>query len=352
MNPHTDTLDIRPLRQSHEIPMAEVAAVEAKVANHPEAAAVARARISELDDRFPLSDPASVPALPTTQLVTDRSSLADRYRTQPDTFRTRVPSKLKPVLAAVGTFAIMLLLFKAPVIMSQVNYAFNKPEATPIAATAAGEVIPAESTITIPKINVHAPVVYEPSVIEANVQKSLESGVVHYGTTPKPGQPGNAAIFGHSSNDWWEPGNYKFVFVLLDKLSPGDRFTIDYESKRYTYEVTGSKIVEPTDLTVLAQTAEPTISLITCTPAGTSLRRLVVTAKQVDPAPSSQQAVAAAPTTNADSNLPGSAPGFMGQISDAWEGIVRGFAGLFGADKPAEDPSTSTTTPGQLPAVK
>jgi sortase A len=241
-----------------------------------------------------------------------------------------------------------LLLFKAPVIFNQATYSLhNKPVA---AGVVAGEVVPADPTITIPKINVHAPVQYEPSVAEANVQKALESGVVHYGNTAMPGQAGNSVIFGHSSNDWWEPGNFKFVFVLLDKLVPGDRFTVDYQSKRYTYEVTGSRVVLPTDLSVLTQTPEPTMTLITCTPPGTSWKRLVVTAKQVDPDPSRATSNTAASAQK--SALPGSPSSFWDQMGQAWTGIVHGVSSLFGADGGSKAPTTSTPSSGQLPAIK
>jgi sortase A len=257
------------------------------------------------------------------------------------------------MLTAAGIFALVLLLFKAPVIISQLGYSFTpKAAQTTSSAPAAAANVPAENTITIPKINVHAPVIYQPSVVEADVQKSLENGVIHYGTTAAPGQVGNAAIFGHSSNDWWEPGNYKFVFVLLDKLAPGDQITVDYQQQRYTYEVTGSHVVEANNVGVLAATSEPTLSLITCTPPGTSLRRLVVTAKQVDPNPKATKSTpkpTAAP--EAPANLPSAAPSFLNQVEQAWNGIVHGVKSLFGADNPS--PTTPATPPdSQLPAVK
>jgi sortase A len=180
--------------------------------------------------------------------------------------------------------------------------------------------------------------------------------VVHYGSTALPGQAGNVALFGHSSNDWWEPGNYKFVFVLLDKLAPGDKVTVDFQSKRYTYEVTSSKVVEPTDVGVLAPTSTPTLTLITCSPPGTSLRRLIVTAKQVDPDPN-KAAPATSSGTSSQPSLPSSAPSFFTQIQDAWNGVWHGFTSLFGGDtsspSPQSSPGTgSSNTPGTLPVIK
>ncbi|HSX00857.1 MAG TPA: class D sortase, partial [Candidatus Saccharimonas sp.] len=290
-------------------------------------------------------------AVATTELVTDRDMLARTYRPQPEAIRRRdLPAKLKPVLGALGVFALALLLFKSPVVLSQVQYALAKPAPAASSAPVASAIIPAEATLTIPKINVHTPVNYEPSTDETKIQTALETGVVHYGNTALPGQAGNSVIFGHSSNDWWEPGNYKFVFVLLDKLVAGDRFSVDYQSKRYTYEVAESRVVEPTDLSVLAPSAEPTMTLITCTPPGTSWKRLIVTAKQVDPDPS-LASQPAANTSKSGANLPGSAPGFWQQIGQAWAGIAHGFSSLFGADNSQPTP-TSSPAPGQLPTAK
>ncbi|MDF2461603.1 MAG: putative sortase, partial [Candidatus Saccharibacteria bacterium] len=216
------------------------------------------------------------------------------------------------------------------------------------------ETVPAENTISIPKINVKAPVNYEPSVQEAAIQKSLETGVVHYGNTQKPGEIGNVAIFGHSSNDWWEPGNYKFVFVLLDKLAPGDKITVDYQSKRYVYEVTGSRVVEPTEVSVLNRTPTPTLSLITCSPPGTSLKRLVVTAKQISPDPSQATSVAVdnPASTESQTTINGSESGFFDQVTQAWDGVVSSFKSLFGGDTSESADPNASESPNQIPAIK
>ncbi len=342
MSSSNDTLHIGLIGRNPDLPLAAVQRAEA-AANHPEIAAAARARIAALPNN-PTGIPEAVPAVTPSELITSRDVLAGQLKAVPAPSRPPLPTWARSALTAVGIFAAILLLFKAPVIFNQANYSLHKPAATPAVAAA---VIPAEPTITIPKINVHAPVIYEPSVAEANVQKALEGGVVHYGNTAEPGQSGNSVIFGHSSNDWWEPGNYKFVFVLLDKLVPGDRFTVDYQSKRYTYEVTGSKVVIPTDLSVLTQTPEPTMTLITCTPPGTSWKRLVITAKQIDPDPA--QATKNNVTSATDSNLPGAAASFWDQLGEAWTGVWHGLTSLVGASPNKTDNSPA---PSQLPAIK
>jgi LPXTG-site transpeptidase (sortase) family protein len=357
MATESDTLNIGSLRLQKEYPMADIHAPrQLDPVLHPDAAAAARAKIAAIPDAVPVIQVDKIPATPTADLITNKSLLAKQVTSEPVIKRRSIPSALTPLLTAIGIFAIVLLLFKAPIIISQVEYALQPHPTTPAAtdaAAAASAVVPAGNTISIPKINVQAPVEYINTIQETAIEDALENGVVHYSNTALPGQDGNVAIFGHSSNDWWQPGNFKFVFVLLDKLSPGDLVTINYQSKQYIYQVTGSQIVAPTDMSVLNPTSTPTLSLITCTPPGTSLNRLVVTAKQIEPAPNTATPVQATPAAPAGSSLPSSAPSFLTEASQAWNGVVDSFESLFGAG----NSSSSTTSPSpaagasQLPAA-
>jgi sortase A len=148
-------------------------------------------------------------------------------------------------------------------------------------------------SIIIPKINVQIPVVYDlPDGSEATVENGLENGVVHYPTTKLPGQMGNAAFFGHSSNNIFNKGKYKFAFVLLHKMKEGDTFYLTYGGQVYGYKVISTKIVSPSQVDVLydipGQTA--TATLMTCDPPGTSLNRLIVVGQQVSPDPANNVA--------------------------------------------------------------
>lgn len=157
---------------------------------------------------------------------------------------------------------------------------------TPIIIDPTSTAVGPETKIIIPKINVEIPVVYnEPSIEEDAVQKALERGVLHYATTSKPGELGNGAIFGHSSNNILNKGDYKFAFVLLKRLEAGDTFILQKDSKRYVYRVFDKKVVKPEDLSVLSdsQGKPATFSLITCDPPGTTINRMVVTGEQITP---------------------------------------------------------------------
>lgn len=175
--------------------------------------------------------------------------------------------------------------------------------------------------VIIPKINVEIPVVYDIATTDENtIQKNLEDGVIHYPTTVKPGEQGNAAFFGHSSNNIFNKGKYKFAFVLLHTLVEGDTFYLTYNGKVYVYKVVSKTVVEPSQVGVLGPVPGEiaTATLITCDPPGTSLKRLVIIGKQISPDPTgnTQTAAAIAPAdagTNSNT-LPGNGPTLFGRF--------------------------------------
>jgi sortase A len=177
---------------------------------------------------------------------------------------------------------------------------------TPIIVDSTAAVGP-EPKVIIPKINVEIPIVFdEPSINEDAVQRALEDGVLHYPTTPKPGELGNSVIFGHSSNNILNRGKYKFAFVLLNRLEEGDTFMLQHEGKRYVYRVFEKKVVTPDQVEVLGNVSDkPAVaSLITCDPPGTSTNRLVVIGEQISPDPAGNIASSAGPPTTAIDNRP------------------------------------------------
>lgn len=219
----------------------------------------------------------------------------------------------------IGALVVMLTLFSffnerfvAPFIQPSRNVTGSPIISSDVATGTDPEII-------IPKINVEIPVVYGVgSVEEAAVQKALENGVVHYADTALPGESGNTVIVGHSSNNIFNRGKYKFAFVLLSRLDNKDVFYLDKEGKRYTYEVYQKKVVKPTDVSVLAPTAEPaTATLITCDPPGSSANRLVVVGRQINPDPSTNTARTGQNQLASSSKIvPGNAPSLWSRLID------------------------------------
>lgn len=152
-------------------------------------------------------------------------------------------------------------------------------------------IAPIDHRLVIPKLGKSIPIV-ETGVdqiqgenwtdLEKQIQKGLQEGVVHYPGTAKPGQFGNVFLTGHSSYYPWDPGQYKDVFATLSQLEVGDRYYVYYNQSRFAYEIISKKEVKPSNVDVLAQPVDEKIStLMTCSPVGTTLRRLIITAKEV-----------------------------------------------------------------------
>lgn len=150
-----------------------------------------------------------------------------------------------------------------------------------------------EPKLIIPKINVDVPVVYGVGNDNISQLRAMEKGVAHFsipGANAVPGQNGNTVLSGHSSNDLFDKGDYKFIFAQLDKLKQGDVIYANYNGKRYTYNVTKTEVVMPNQVNrVQVGTDKPMLTLITCVPLGTAEKRLLVFAEQVSPDPNSAE---------------------------------------------------------------
>ncbi|MFA7254197.1 MAG: sortase [Patescibacteria group bacterium] len=146
-----------------------------------------------------------------------------------------------------------------------------------------------ENEILIPTINVRAPIIWrvenQPKIVAAN----LEKGVIQVDGTALPGEKGNIYITGHSSNFIWAKGSYNNIFALLNKVVVGDLVYIKFKNTVYTYKVYNQKVVLPTDLTVMDPNGNSKLTLVTCWPVGTSLKRLAIEAKQIYPDPAKNQ---------------------------------------------------------------
>jgi sortase A len=127
--------------------------------------------------------------------------------------------------------------------------------------------------ISIPKLKIKDAVV---TIGSMDLKKSL----IQYPQTALPGQLGNAVIFGHSVlPQFFNPKSYLTIFSTLYKLKQGDEIVIDYDSVKYRYVIDEMFEVKPTDLSVLEQRFDQkNLTLITCSPPGTYLRRLIIKA--------------------------------------------------------------------------
>jgi len=181
-------------------------------------------------------------------------------------------------------------------------------ELTAIDPNVTAEVGP-ESLLIIPKLNVVVPIMFGAANDTASMNSAMSNGVAHFaipGASALPGELGNFAISGHSAGNVYRASDYKFIFSGLERLVERDLIYVNYNSVRYTYSVTSKQTVLPTDVAALtSETTKPTITLITCTPLGTSRYRLLVFAEQVSPDP--EGALVAEPTPD-DGKKPAEMP--------------------------------------------
>jgi sortase A len=119
--------------------------------------------------------------------------------------------------------------------------------------------------IQITAINVNAP------IVQGDSWEQLKKGVGQYIGSADPGQPGNMVLSAH--NDV-----YGEIFRHLDELKPGDKIIIYTLQYSFTYNVSETQIVNPTDVEVMDSTLNPTLTLISCYPYMVDNKRIIVKA--------------------------------------------------------------------------
>jgi sortase A len=119
--------------------------------------------------------------------------------------------------------------------------------------------------LQIPSISVDTP------VVQGDEWEQLKKGAGQHIGTPDPGENGNIVLSAH--NDIFGE-----IFRHLDRLKPGDTVVLYTNQRQYTYVVTGTQIVEPTRVEVMAPTPNSTVTLISCYPYLIDNQRIVVSA--------------------------------------------------------------------------
>lgn len=227
--------------------------------------------------------------------------------------KVRKSRHFMPLIAALAVVLLFVFIQYNRVFIATVNAYVSPGSIDPqniVINTDGSAIVGDEPRLIIPKINVDVPVVYGIGPDHKSQMKAMEEGIAHFaipGANSVPGQMGNTVLSGHSSNDLFDRGDYKFIFAQLERLKNGDTIYANYEGTRYTYVVTKMEVVKPTQVDKLIYpTDTPVLTLITCTPLGTSLNRLLVTAEQISPSPSEASAApSASPEEISNAAMPG-----------------------------------------------
>ncbi|HJX59054.1 MAG TPA: sortase [Patescibacteria group bacterium] len=177
--------------------------------------------------------------------------------------------------------AVILVLTFTPVFEQeakyQIKHTFNSPykekDLTPPNT---------DFAIVIPKIGAVAPVIANTDPLDPKkYMPVLYKGVAHAKGTAFPGEFGNTYIFAHSTDTFYNVGRYNAVFYLIGKLEKGDEIDIYYKGEKIVYEVVEKKVVGADAVKYLGKLGEwNTLTLQTCYPPGTTLKRLVVVANE------------------------------------------------------------------------
>jgi len=136
--------------------------------------------------------------------------------------------------------------------------------------------------VSVPKIDLDA------IVVEGTSYKKLLIGPGHMEQTALPGETGNAVITAHRDT----------FFRHIYELNKGDEILVRRRGEVFRFQVTGKKIVEPTDVSVTRPSSDARLTLITCYPTyfvGPAPERLVVFSKLLDRSPDTARASADIP---------------------------------------------------------
>ena len=107
-------------------------------------------------------------------------------------------------------------------------------------------------------------------VVEGDNEEKLGLAAGHMPGSAALGQSGNAVIAGHRDTSFWP----------LRKIRIGDRVRVR-SSRTYEYIVNDVRIVKPDDVSVLSNTKQKTLTLVTCYPFryfGSAPQRFIVQA--------------------------------------------------------------------------
>lgn len=130
--------------------------------------------------------------------------------------------------------------------------------------------------IAIPRLGISA-------ILKEGVgRRTLNLAVGHIPSTALPGQPGNVGVAAHRDT----------LFRGLKDIRQDDSITLTTLENTYVYRVVSTKVVAPTDVSVLDPSPdEKILTLVTCYPfyfVGNAPKRFIVRALQVDPQLSQQ----------------------------------------------------------------
>ena len=144
---------------------------------------------------------------------------------------------------------------------------------SPAVITPAPKTDPSPYWLIIPSLSVNMPIVSG----ESDADKALRRGAWLMPGTPTPLEGGNTVLTGH-----------RFLYTSgartlyhLDKAKMGDEMYVEWNGTRYTYKVFEKNIVPADDVSILNDSDDTILTIITCDPPYSTKNRLYVRARLV-----------------------------------------------------------------------
>lgn len=126
----------------------------------------------------------------------------------------------------------------------------------------------AVGTLFIPALDQTLP------IVEGTGDDELKEGVGHYAQSVLPGEPDNCVLSAHRDT----------YFSGLEALVIGDQLIVQTLAGTFMYEITGVRIVDKDDRTVIVPTDHAVLTLTTCYPfnyVGSAPERYIISADAV-----------------------------------------------------------------------
>ncbi len=128
--------------------------------------------------------------------------------------------------------------------------------------------------LTNAKVNINTP------IVEGIDKEALKKGIGHHPESVWPDKKGNVVLAGHNF-DLDAENPYGQVFISLRQVDVGDEVTVEYQGKKYIYQVFKKETVSPKDESLFGQMDDWILTFYTCDPPYTDWKRLVFQAKLV-----------------------------------------------------------------------
>lgn len=185
---------------------------------------------------------------------------------------TKLTSTIGNILIGLSVAGVLVIFY--PVIREELLYRTQKIYTEKPTSQA--------FSIRIPSIKINLPVTENVDPWnQTEYRVALQNGVAHAKGTSLPDQEGLVYLFAHSSDVPWRMTRYNTAFFRLGRMNKGDKVIITYKGVDYPYSVREKKVVWPNEVKYITEQDRNLLILQTCTPIGTSLKRLLVFADPV-----------------------------------------------------------------------